>query len=114
MLLRRGGHEGQLAAHGGPWDSGEWRASDRCPLVVENFLPPLEQQKRQSVPLDLLRCYFYYCPPYISQEPSDDEIERMKEFETFTETVLSNDRWAMRLGKLQKRKEGNKIFANYI
>ena len=32
----------------------------------------------------------------------------MKEFETFTETVLSNDRWAMRLGKLQKRKEGNK------
>jgi len=72
--------------------------------LADYFLAPL----RQSVPLDLLRCYFYYFPPYISQEPSDDEIERMKEFETFTETVLSNDRWAMRLGKLQKRKEGNK------
>ena len=72
--------------------------------LADYFLAPL----RQSVPLDLLRCYFYYCPPYISQEPSDDEIERMKEFESFTETVLSNDRWAMRLGKLQRRKEGNK------
>lgn len=72
--------------------------------LADYFLAPL----RQSVPLDLLRCYFYYCPPYISQDPSDDEIERMKEFETFTETILSNDRWAMRLGKLQKRKEGNK------
>ena len=72
--------------------------------LADYFLAPL----RQSVPLDLLRCYFYYCPPYVSQEPSDDEIERLKEFEVFTETVLSNDRWAMRLGKLQKRKEGNK------
>ena len=72
--------------------------------LADYFLAPL----RQSVPLDLLRCYFYYCPPYVSQEPSDDEIERLKEFEAFTETVLSNDRWAMRLGKLQKRKEGNK------
>ena len=72
--------------------------------LADYFLAPL----RQSVPSIFFAVIFITALPYVSQEPSDDEIERLKEFEVFTETVLSNDRWAMRLGKLQKRKEGNK------
>lgn len=72
----------------------------------EYFLKPL----RKSVPLDLLRCYFYYCAPYMSQEPTDAEKIRMEEHEEFMSRIKSLERWAVRLGKLQKRRDGNRDY----
>jgi uncharacterized LabA/DUF88 family protein len=72
--------------------------------LADYFLKPL----RKSVPLDLLRCYFYYCPPWMSTEPTDAEKRRMTEHNAFMAEVQSVERWAMRLGKLQRRWDGHR------
>ncbi|RYZ69763.1 MAG: NYN domain-containing protein [Proteobacteria bacterium] len=72
--------------------------------IADHLLAPL----RASFPLDLLRCYYYYCPPYMSQEPTEDELKRMEVHETFVHELHSLGRWAIRLGKLQKRWEGQR------
>lgn len=74
--------------------------------LADYFLDPL----REEVPLDLLRCYYYYCPPYMSQEPTEGELKRMEIHESFVEDIESLNRWSMRLGKLQKRYEGKREF----
>lgn len=72
--------------------------------LADYLLEPL----RESVPLDLLRCYYYYCPPWMSAEPTEGELRRMEAHEEFVEEIESLDRWAVRLGKLQKRRDGGK------
>lgn len=72
--------------------------------LADHLLAPL----RESFPLDLLRCYYYYCPPYMSQEPTDDELKRMEVHKSFVSELQSLGRWAVRLGKLQKRWEGQR------
>ncbi len=72
--------------------------------LADHLLAPL----RESFPLDLLRCYYYYCPPYMSQEPTEDELKRMEVHEAFVAELQSLGRWAVRLGKLQKRWEGQR------
>jgi uncharacterized LabA/DUF88 family protein len=72
--------------------------------LADYFLKPL----RKSVPLDLLRCYFYYCPPWMSAEPTETEKRRMAEHTTFLNEVQSIERWSMRLGKLQRRWDGHR------
>ncbi len=72
--------------------------------LADHLLAPL----RESFPLDLLRCYYYYCPPYMSQEPTEDELKRMEVHEAFVSELQSLGRWAVRLGKLQKRWEGQR------
>lgn len=74
------------------------------PLLADYFLAPL----RHSIPLDLLRCYYYYCAPYMSAEPTEDELKRMETHEKFVAELTSMGRWAIRLGKLQKRWEGQR------
>ena len=74
--------------------------------LTDYFLKPL----RKSVPLDLLRCYFYYCAPWMSLEPTDREIKRMEEHKIFMAEIKNHDRWAVRLGKLQRRWDGHKEF----
>ena len=61
---------------------------------------------RESVPLDLMRCYFYYCPPWISEQPTEDENRRLEVYEAFVEDLEGLDRWAVRQGKLEKRFDG--------
>ncbi len=72
--------------------------------IADHLLAPL----RSSIDLDLLRCYYYYCPPYMSQEPTEDELKRMEVHEKFVADIQSLGRWAVRLGKLQKRWEGQR------
>ncbi|MBN1531081.1 MAG: NYN domain-containing protein [Spirochaetes bacterium] len=72
--------------------------------LADYLLKPL----RKSVPLDLLRCYFYYCPPWMSPEPTDAEKKRMAEHEAFMEEITSLERWSVRLGKLQRRWDGHR------
>lgn len=72
--------------------------------MAEYLLAPL----RKQIPIDLLRCYFYYCPPWMSQTPTEDELRRMAVHEKFVDDIESIDRWQIRLGKLEKRREGDR------
>ncbi|MCU0847690.1 MAG: NYN domain-containing protein [Spirochaetes bacterium] len=72
--------------------------------LADYLLKPL----RKSVPLDLLRCYFYYCPPWMSTEPTETEKRRMAEHETSMDEIKSLERWAVRLGKLHRRWDGHR------
>lgn len=74
--------------------------------LADFFLEPL----RTSVPLDLMRCYFYYCPPWTSDKPTEDEKRRTEAYEEFVEEIESIDRWALRQGKLEKRFDGKKEY----
>lgn len=74
--------------------------------MAEYFLAPL----RRNISLDLLRVYFYYCAPWMSQEPSEDEKRRMEAHEKFMEEISAIPRWTIRLGKLEKRYEGGKEY----
>ncbi len=65
---------------------------------------------RKSVSLDLLRCYFYYCPPWMSPEPTEREISRMEDYEAFIGQISSLERWAVRLGVLNRRWDGYKEY----
>jgi uncharacterized LabA/DUF88 family protein len=70
--------------------------------IVDYLLKPL----RKQTPIDLLRCYFYYCPPWMSTEPTEAEKQRMKEHDIFMHELRSLERWGVRLGKLQRRWDG--------
>jgi len=74
--------------------------------LEDYFLKPL----RKTASLDMLRCYFYYCAPWMSAEPTEDEKRRMKEHEDFMREIKKMPRWAVRLGKLQKRRDGNRDY----
>lgn len=74
--------------------------------LSDYFLKPL----RKSVQLDLLRCYFYYCAPWMSTEPTDTEKNRMEEHNLFMKEIESLERWAVRLGVLQRRFDGHKEY----
>ena len=76
--------------------------------LADFLLAPL----RKRVPLDLMRCYFYYCPPWMSHTPTDVEKRRMASHEQFVATLQDIDRWQVRLGKLEKRRDGDReVFA---
>jgi len=74
--------------------------------IADYLLKPL----RKTVPLDMLRCYFYYCAPWMSLEPTDSEKRRMEEHNAFMSEIGGLDRWSVRLGKLQKRWDGYKEY----
>ncbi len=74
--------------------------------LADYLLKPL----RKSVQLDLLRCYFYYCAPWMSQDPTDNEKKRMEEHDVFMNEIAGLERWAARLGVLQRRWDGNKEY----
>ena len=67
----------------------------------------LEPLRRKS-DVDLMRCYFYYCAPYMSQQPTADENRRMEKHLKFVEELEALPRWQFRKGKLEKRREGDR------
>lgn len=76
--------------------------------LADYFLAPL----RRNIPLDLLRCYFYDCPPWMSATPSEDEKRRMTAHDRFVTELEDLDRWSVRLGKLERRRgDGRDVFA---
>ncbi|TXT54845.1 MAG: NYN domain protein [Candidatus Thorarchaeota archaeon] len=46
-----------------------------------------------------LRTYVYDCPPYISQEPTDEEERRHENHERFASSLTKLNRFVVRLGK---------------
>ncbi len=78
-----------------------------------NLAAYLLKPLRRNVQLDLMRCYFYYCPPWMSDRPTEAELRRMAAHERFMAELQEQcDRWQVRLGKLERRREGDKeVFA---
>lgn len=71
--------------------------------LSEHLLSPL----RRELPIDILRCYFYDCPPWMPEEPNEAENKRMESHRAFIDGIESKDRWQVRLGKLERRRDGN-------
>jgi uncharacterized LabA/DUF88 family protein len=65
----------------------------------------------------LLRAYYYHCPPYMSQEPTEEEKARYANKQRFF-TALSNiPQFQVQLGKLVYRgqdRSGNPIFVQKL
>ncbi|MBM4252628.1 MAG: NYN domain-containing protein [Deltaproteobacteria bacterium] len=78
-----------------------------------NLAAYLLKPLRRNVQLDLMRCYFYYCPPWMSERPTEAELRRMAAHERFMAELQEQcDRWQVRLGKLERRRDGDKeVFA---
>jgi uncharacterized LabA/DUF88 family protein len=76
----------------------------------EDLTDYLMKPLRKSISLDLLRCYFYYCPPWMSPEPTEREIARMDEHEVFMNKISALERWAVRLGVLKRNWDGYKEY----
>ncbi len=60
-----------------------------------------------------VRAYYYHCLPYQSDPPSEEEIKRFSQANSFFEKLKRLDRFEVRLGKLVKRgcrSDGSPIF----
>lgn len=74
--------------------------------LADYLLAPL----RRQMPVDLMRCYFYHCPPWTPENPSDADVRRLEAHRIFVEELESNDRWQVRLGKLARRWDGKEEY----
>jgi uncharacterized LabA/DUF88 family protein len=52
---------------------------------------------------DILRTYYYNCPPYQGNPPSPDEIKRQANADSFYAQLKKLPRFEVRLGRLTKR-----------
>jgi uncharacterized LabA/DUF88 family protein len=52
---------------------------------------------------DLLRAYYYNCPPYQSHPPRPDELVRKRNADRFFDALVRLPRFEVRLGRLEKR-----------
>ena len=76
------------------------------PNLADYLLAPV----RKNVAIDLLRCYFYHCPPWMSSNPTEDEKRRMSVHQEFCQKLEEINRWQMRLGKLERRRDGEREY----
>lgn len=62
--------------------------------------------------LDLLRAYYYHCPPYQSNPPTPEESQRFSQMDRFFNTLRRLPRFEVRLGKLARYydDQGNAVF----
>ena len=64
-------------------------------------------------PLDILRTYYYDCPPFRSRQPTPEEVERYGRYQRFADALSHLPRFEVRLGWLQlqgRRPDGSPIF----
>lgn len=72
----------------------------------EYLLSPI----RRELPVDLLRCYFYDCAPWMPENPSDEDNRRMQSHRKFIDEIEQTNRWQVRLGKLERRRDGDQEY----
>ena len=63
-------------------------------------------------PLDILRTYYYDCPPFRSQQPTPEEVEQYDRYQRFADALSHLPRFEVRLGRLQlqgRRPDGSPI-----
>jgi uncharacterized LabA/DUF88 family protein len=69
---------------------------------------------REIAPSEILRTYYYHCPPYVSpHNPTQEELQRADAKGRFFTALSRLPRFQLRLGKLMYRGEdpdGNSIF----
>jgi hypothetical protein len=53
--------------------------------------------------LDILRTYYYHCPPYQSADPTQEEKERFARAQSFFTALDRLPRYEVRLGRLGHR-----------
>lgn len=75
--------------------------------LTEYLLAPLAAGM-VGQPLDLMRSYFYYCAPWVSDNPTPAERRRLAIYDRFIGEIQQSRRWQVRLGKLERRREGDK------
>lgn len=66
---------------------------------------------------NVFRTYYYHCPPYMSNVPTDDESRRMEAKDRFFSALSSLPRFQVRLGKLVYRgndTDGHPIFVQKL
>lgn len=51
---------------------------------------------------ELLRAYYYDCPPHVSKNPRQEEKEKQRKFDQFLYNLRKLDRFSVRLGQLKK------------
>ncbi len=51
---------------------------------------------------DLLRTYYYDCPPYVSSRPTEEEKKRQSNFDRFYRSLEALPRYQTRLGRLAR------------
>jgi len=52
---------------------------------------------------DILRTYYYHCPPYQSNPPTQEESERLASMQNFLDAVNRIPRFTVRRGRLARR-----------
>ena len=57
--------------------------------------------------VDILRTYYYHCPPHQSSPPTEDELARVRSSEQFFAALRRLPRFEVRLGKLAYRGQDN-------
>lgn len=66
---------------------------------------------------NILRTYYYHCPPYLSQPPTEEELCRSDAKERFFQALNSLPRFQVRLGRLLYRGtdgQGRPIFVQKL
>jgi len=101
---------------------------DRCAIFIDGaYVDKLFQHHLNGIKVsygklaqhisagcDLLRTYYYNCPPYQSNPPTPDERQRFSSNEKFMAALSRLPRFQVRLGKLEyrgKKQDGSPIFA---
>lgn len=79
----------------------------------------LQKLSNYLVPNDnLLRTYYYHCPPYLSQPPTDSQINRFDGKERFFGALRAIPKFEVRLGKLvyrgDNKETGKPIFVQKL
>lgn len=69
--------------------------------LSQEVLATVNAASAESV--DLLRAFYYHCPPYQSNPPTDEERGRTARFQGFRRALERIPRFAVRLGHLQFR-----------
>jgi uncharacterized LabA/DUF88 family protein len=62
-----------------------------------------EVGRRSVGPVELLRTFYYHCPPYQSARPTEDESKRYGQARAFFEALGRLPRYEVRLGRLALR-----------
>ena len=57
-------------------------------------------------PLDILRTYYYDCPPFQSEHPTDEESRRYGNYRRFADALSNLPKFEVRLGRLQLQGRG--------
>lgn len=90
---------------------------DRCAIFIDGaYVDKLFQHHLGGVKVDyakfaqhlnagcnLLRTYYYNCPPYQSSHPTADEKQRFSSHEKFMAALSKLPRFQIRMGKLEFR-----------